>query len=114
MQCSPAEAWGGPTILYPTLLGDGRDYSAVYDVNEYVNKYTDLKKAFGYDDEALLRHFVNFGMNEGRQAKSTFNVEIYKDNYADLRKAFRNNNKEYYLHYMNFGIREGRSARRKI
>ncbi|WP_022748648.1 transglutaminase domain-containing protein [Lachnobacterium bovis] len=100
--------FGGMTVL------DGRDYSAVYDVNEYVNKYTDLKKAYGYDDEALLRHFVNFGMNEGRQAKSTFNVEIYKDNYADLRKAFRNNNKEYYLHYMNFGIREGRSARRKI
>ena len=100
--------FGGMTVL------DGRDYSAVYDVNEYVNKYTDLKKAFGYDDEALLRHFVNFGMNEGRQAKSTFNVEIYKDNYADLRKAFRNNNKEYYLHYLNFGIKEGRSARRKI
>lgn len=99
---------GGMTVL------DGRDYSAVYDVNEYVNKYTDLRKAFGYDDEALLRHFVNFGMNEGRQAKSTFNVEIYKDNYEDLRKAFRNNNKEYYLHYLNFGIKEGRIARRKI
>ncbi|SER41079.1 transglutaminase domain-containing protein [Lachnobacterium bovis] len=99
---------GAMTVL------DGRNYAVLYDANEYVNKYGDLKKAFGYDEEALLRHFVDYGMKEGRQAKTSFNLEIYKSNYADLRKAFGNNNKEYYIHYINYGVNEKRNAQSKI
>ena len=39
-----------------TVLG-GVDYSAVYDYQYYVNKYADIKTAYGYDDLAVLKQF---------------------------------------------------------
>ena len=90
---------------------DGVDYSAVYDYNYYINKYPDIKKAYGGDENAVLKHFVNFGMKEGRQAKEDFNVNYYRNRYADLRKAFGTDLKKYYLHYINSGKKEGRDAK---
>jgi hypothetical protein len=59
----------------PTKKYNGVDYSKVYDFNYYINKYSDLKAAFGSDSNAALAHFVNNGMNEGRQAKADFNCQ---------------------------------------
>lgn len=95
---------GGVTVY------NGIDYSAVYDCNYYVTRYADLYRAFGYNDLALLRHFVNCGMQEGRQAKDNFNVLAYKNRYVDLQSAYGNDLKSYYLHYINRGRREGRNA----
>ena len=92
-----------------TVLG-GVDYSAVYDYQYYVNKYADIKTAYGYDDLAVLQHFVNYGMKEGRQAKSSFDVNSYRLQYADLRGAYGNDLKSYYTHYINYGRKEGRVA----
>ena len=94
---------------YATTL-NGINYSAVYDYNYYINKYGDLKKAFGTNDKATLQHFVTYGMNEGRQASANFNVTTYKNRYGDLRNAYGNNLKAYYLHYINYGKKEGRNA----
>lgn len=90
---------------------NGVNYAAVYDYNYYINKYADLKKAFGTDDVAALAHFVNYGMKEGRQASSEFNVNTYRSRYADLQNIFGSNLKSYYLHYISYGKREGRSAK---
>ena len=57
---------------------------------------SDVKKAYGIDDTAVLKHFVVHGMSEGRQASAKFNVKKYKNNYKDLRKAYGNNFKSYY------------------
>lgn len=92
-----------------TVLG-GVDYSAVYDYQYYVNKYADIKTAYGYDDLAVLQHFVNYGMKEGRQAKSSFDVNSYRLQYADLRGVYGNDLKSYYTHYINYGRKEGRVA----
>lgn len=94
---------------YATVY-NGIDYSLVYDYNYYVNKYSDVKKAYGIDDTAVLKHFVVHGMSEGRQASAKFNVKKYKNNYKDLRKAYGNNLKSYYEHYIKFGHTEGRKA----
>ena len=69
-----------------------------------------MVKALGYDENVVLRYFVNNGMNEGRQAKADFNLKVYKSRYADLRKAFGTENKKYYLHFMTYGYKEGRKA----
>ena len=74
------------------------------------NKYADLKKAFGTDENKLFDHFINFGMKEGRRAISTFNVIAYKNRYVDLQKAFGDDLPSYYRHYIQFGKKEGRSA----
>ncbi len=88
----------------------GVDYAPVYDYNYYINKYADLKSAFGSNQKQAFNHFITNGMKEGRQASASFNVEIYKANYADLRNAFGNDLPSYYKHYVQFGIKEGRNA----
>lgn len=89
---------------------NGVDYSAVFSVSFYAGKYADLKKTFKYDDEAYLKHFINYGMAEGRQGIATFNVTSYAYRYYDLRKVYKNNLKNYYLHYVMYGKKEGRIA----
>lgn len=96
------ERIGGITIL------NGIDYAAVYDYDFYVNKYPDLIKTFGDNEEMILRHFVTFGMNEGRRASKKFDVTSYRYKYPDLRKIYRGNLKGYYMHYINYGVKEGR------
>jgi hypothetical protein len=82
------------------------DYSAVYDYNYYVKNNPDVKKAFGNDDVATLKHFINNGMR-GRH----FSVKVYKSRYADLRKAYGNDYVKYFNHYMKYGIKEKRSGK---
>ena len=89
---------------------NGVNYSSVYDYNYYINRYADLRQAFGTNQKAVLQHFVTCGMNEGRQASTNFNLNTYKSRYSDLRNAFGNNNKAYYIHYLNYGKAEGRKA----
>lgn len=86
------------------------DYSAVYDAEYYYSHNKDLQKAYGYDTEKLIAHFVKYGMNEGRQGIKEFDAKYYKYKYADLQKAYRNNMKSYYLHYIKYGKNEKRSS----
>lgn len=96
--------------IVPVTVKDGVDYSPVYDGVYYVNKYADLKKAFGNNYDKLLNHFIQYGMKEKRQAISSFNVEIYKNNYQDLQIAYGNDYPQYYIHYIKWGKKEGRVA----
>lgn len=86
-------------------------YSDVFDADYYYNTYSDLKQAIGYDKDALLQHFITYGMREGRRGNASFDVVIYRDNNPDLIQAFgREDLVSYYLHYINYGKNEGRIA----
>lgn len=104
------KATGVNTLQNPITTYNGIDYSAVYDYNYYLKKYSDLAKIYTNDDIGLLAHFVNCGMGEGRQAKASFDVFSYRNQYQDLRVAFGNNLKSYYMHYISNGKAEGRRA----
>ena len=95
---------GSGTVL------DGVDYSKVFSAKYYLDKYPDLKRVFGDNQEAALRHFVQYGMKEGRQASPNFELRSYKNAYPNLRKAFGADNKKYYMHYIQYGYKEGRKA----
>ena len=41
-----------------------------FDYVAYADRYPDLRKAFGYDQEALYEHYVTCGVDEGRIARS--------------------------------------------
>lgn len=99
------------TVIGATTVYGGVDYSAVYDYNFYVTNNTDVFKAYGYDDQSVLSHFVNYGMKEGRQANADFNVNIYKDNNIDLQNVYGQNMDKYYIHYVQYGKNEGRIAK---
>jgi hypothetical protein len=104
------KATGVNTLQNPVTKLNGVDYSKVYDYYYYINHNADVKKAFGDDDVAVLKHFINNGMKEGRRAKESFDLKSYKNAYRDLRAAFGNNNKDYYMHYINHGYKEKRVA----
>lgn len=94
----------------PTTVYNGTDYSAVYDFNYYINKYSDMKRLFSSDPNGALKHFVTCGMKEGRQASANFDVRIYRLNNSDLSRIFGANKALYYIHYVQYGKKEGRAA----
>ena len=99
---SSSQASSSTTVL------NGVDYSPVYNFNYYVNRYGDLKAAFGNNPEAALTHFVIWGMREGRQASANFDVYSYARGNQDLRLAYGNDLRSYYEHYIKYGRYEGR------
>ena len=74
-------ATGTSTLQNPVTIIGGIDYADVYDYDYYINRYSDLKEAFGDDDIAALQHFAYTGMREGRVGKESYDG----DRYADLR-----------------------------
>lgn len=97
-------------IASGVTVRDGTNYKDVYSFDFYRNRYGDVKNAFGFNDEATLRHFIDYGMKEGRQASDSFDIISYRNRYGDLRNAFGDNLNRYYSHYINYGRKEGRIA----
>lgn len=84
--------------------------TSVFDPSYYYNSNPDLQAAYGYDENALLNHYLTFGLKEGRSGSAEFNAATYKNNYSDLSQTFGNDYLSYCYHYMNFGKTEGRNA----
>ena len=76
-----------------------------------MNNNGDVVKAFGNNTDAIMNHFLTYGMKEGRLSSPNFNMNVYKSKYQDLINAFGNNNQEYYTHYCIYGRNEGRIAK---
>lgn len=60
------------SINYTQAAGVGIE--TIFDEYYYADKYPDLKEAFGYDREALLEHFMTFGLSEGSH---TLTIVLY-------------------------------------
>lgn len=61
---------------------------ANFDWIDYANKYPDLKKAYGYNKEALYAHYIRYGIGEGRVATftgkyATVNEDVLKAYFPD-------------------------------
>ncbi len=99
-----------PTETKAATKSERSAYRAVFDADYYYNTYPDVAAAVGNNKEALLNHFVNFGVNEGRSASATFNPQAYRQRYADLQQAFGGDMAAYCRHYVNYGQKEGRNG----
>ena len=87
------------------------DYSAIFNADYYYNRYPDLQIVYGKDEDALLKHFIEFGMKEGRAGNSSFDVKAYMKNNPDLVGLLKSYDLTfYYKHYVNYGLKEGRMA----
>ncbi|WP_251497143.1 hypothetical protein [Otoolea muris] len=84
--------------------------SDVFDAEYYADSYPDLKEAFGYNERALYRHYMTFGLKEGRNGSKVLNVVAYRNAYPDLQAAFGDKWDAYVDHYFTFGKSEGRTA----
>lgn len=82
----------------------------VFDEHYYADTYSDLKAAFGYNKDALWKHFTTYGIKEGRTMNNLLNVTKYRDSYSDLNAAFGDNWDAYLEHYLIYGAAEGRNS----
>lgn len=99
---------GSESQLEGTAVYEGVDYSSVYDYEYYINKYPDVRRAYGSDKVKTLRHFVLYGMKEGRRGNEEFDVYYYQGRYKDLQKAYGDDLVKYYQHFIRTGKEEGR------
>lgn len=76
---------------------NGCDYSNVYDYGYYYSYNKDVVNALGGSPEALIQHFVTYGMDEGRQGRASFNVYTFMEQHPELHERFGNNLRLYYL-----------------
>lgn len=45
----------------------------------YADKYPDLKNAFGYDSDALYKHYLDYGRSEGRRTSQFISSDTYTE-----------------------------------
>ena len=88
--------------------GRGAGIADVFDERYYAESYPDLKETYGYDREALLRHFMTFGLSEGRNMNGLLDLVEYRENYPDLQDAFGDDWDAYVEHYLTYGAFEHR------
>ena len=90
------------------ITADAAGLRDVFNAKYYAEQYPDLMEAFGYDEELLYKHFLEFGLNEGRVMNPVIDIVKYRDSYQDLDDAFGNNWDAYVQHYIEYGITEKR------
>jgi len=105
----------------PLKMPDGTVFDPIY----YADSYGDLKKSFGYNEQLLWSHYVNFGRKEGRSCANTdkavgtitfmknntfFDAAFYASKNPDVVKVFGKGIKGLYDHYVKYGQKEGRQA----
>lgn len=66
-----------PEAVVTATTYNGRDYAPVFDAKYYYDHNSDLQKAIGWNPPELLRHFVEYGINEGRHGNGSFVIEDY-------------------------------------
>lgn len=94
------------------LLERGAEYfKPVFDPVYYAQHNEDIQQVIGTDEEALLAHFITYGMDEGRRANEEFDVLAYAKYNPDVAEAERYQLRGCYLHYIVYGIEEGRRTR---
>ncbi len=85
------------------------DYSVIFNSDYYYNMHPDLQLSVGKDTDALLEHFVEYGMKEGRAGSADFNVKAYMKNNPDLVGLLKAEDLTlYYTHFVKYGLTEGR------
>jgi len=80
----------------------------IFSAKYYADQYPDLKAAFGYDEEMLYQHFLDYGLKEGRNMSPILDVQEYREKYTDLDAAFGDNWDAYVEHFFDYGINENR------
>lgn len=80
-----------------------------FDALRYAASNPDLGRAFGTDEAALQRHYIDYGRAEGRATKS-FDALLYAASNPDLARGFGPDASGLARHYIEHGLREGRAT----
>lgn len=98
-------------LLYGgSMQSNAATLADVFDAEYYADSNPDLKAAFGYDKEALYKHFLEYGLSEGRKMNALIDIAKYRALYADLDAVFGDDWEAYLNHYLTYGALEGRDT----
>jgi tyrosinase len=89
---------------------------ATFEAEFYLNRYADLRAAFGRDFGAARRHWESHGLpQEGRRGSRAFDVQFYVSTYPDLAAAFGSDWAAALHHWAHQGLpHEGRRGSREL
>lgn len=90
-------------------LKESGKISLIIDVDAYKAAYSDLKEAFGDDEDAYIKHYLTVGVYEGRTKGVLFDPIAYAEAYGDVKQAFGSNISAIVNHYVTFGATENRT-----
>ncbi len=93
----------------PKEMKDG----TVFDAEYYAQKYADVTAVYGTEEEALFKHYTDFGRAENREAVeapglSTFDPVYYAQQNPDVVAVYGTGSNNLYQHYLQYGMKEGR------
>lgn len=82
----------------------------IFNARLYADRYPDLKKAYGYNEAALKKHYIDFGIQEEREYTPgcRFNALRYAELNPDLKRAFGFDSRRLLNHFKQYGINEAR------
>lgn len=95
-------------FISSTLSVSAAGLKELFSAKYYADTYPDLKAAFGYDEKALYRHFITYGLAENRNMNPVIDIQAYRAAYPDLDAAFGDNWDAYVNHFLTYGAKEGR------
>ena len=101
-------AVAGAVALSSISYSQAAGIEDVFDERYYADKYPDLKAEFSYDRDALLEHFIMYGLSEGREMNEMIDIVKYREKYPDLQDAFGDDWDAYIEHYLVYGAFEQR------
>ena len=77
----------------------------------YAECNPDVVQAVGYNEDALKRHWYQYGIAEGRIASLIFDARNYLATNTDVANAYSSTNyAAAYQHFINYGFSEGRTG----
>lgn len=110
--CSKARAYYiDKTLVKPQAVTPAPvKAKCIFNARLYADRYPDLKKAFGYNEAALKKHYIDNGIAEEREYTPGcgFNALRYAELNPDLKRAFGFDSRKLLNHYKQYGINEGR------
>lgn len=97
--------WNGIALVYEQQMP-----SYVFNSKYYYDNHPDLQTAIGFNETALLNHFIQNGIKEGRRASVTFDIDYYLNQNNDLKAAFGSDREAAMEHFLNIGYNEVRAT----
>lgn len=96
-------------VTFPNTLDNDQVKAITFNYKFYADLNEDLKNIYGYDEAALYKHWLRYGVKEGRIGDPGFSSSFYLKYNGDLSKAYGSNDyAKAYFHYITWGYNEER------
>lgn len=98
-------------VTFPDTISNDQMKILTFNARFYADMYEDVRKAFGYDEKMLYKHWLNEGVKEGRIGCPGYCGSFYLKNHGDIANAYGAKNYELaFYHYTTYGYKEERES----